>query len=221
MRTGFQLFWAKCLVGAALLAVLIAAAPGRASAQLIPVPDEDALGPTWTLSGGAGLLMVRDRYDVTDGTRWLMGEAIQMRAMLDIAMRSGSLGLLGTLATVPMSRANSGAPGEIQLRQLMLSFRSPGSDRFHQTLEVSGGWSQWANYRGDDVLTDEEKKPRNGLAVMLGYGAAFPIGSRVTFSFAQDIGAIVGSGKGLPVGESRSQSVYQTRMELRIRLSGG
>lgn len=213
MQTRFQLV---CGAFALLLTL-----PERAAGQLIRVPDEESVGPTVTLTGGAGLLLVGDRYDVTDGTRWLMGEAIQMRAMLDIAMRSGTLGVVGTLATVPMLRANSGAPGEIQLRQLMVSLRSPSSDRFHQTIEISGGWSQWASYRGDDVLTAEQKQARNGLAVMLGYGAAFPIGSRVTFSFAQDIGAIIGSGKDLPVGESRSQSVYQTRLELRIRLSGG
>jgi hypothetical protein len=218
MQSRFQLFLARHAVCAVLL---LAAASTRAAAQLIHVPDEDAVGRTFTLTGGAGLLLVGDRYDVTDGTRWMLGEAIQMRAMLDIAMRSGSFGLAGTLATVPMVRANSGAPGEIQLRQLMISFRSPPSDGFHQTLEISGGWSQWASYTGDDVLTSEQKKPRNGLAVMLGYGAAFPIGSRVTFSFAQDIGAIIGSGKDLPVGESRSQSVYQTRLELKVRLSGG
>lgn len=216
MRTGIQ--WAGRILG---LAFLLASLSARASAQLIHVPDEDEFGATISVTGGAGLLLVGNRYDAIDGTRWVMGEAIQMRGMVDIAMRSGSFGLVGTLATVPMFRANSGAPGEIQLRQVMVSFRSPASDGFHQTLEVSGGWSQWASYRGDDVLTAEQKKPRNGLGVMLGYGAAFPMGDRVTFAFAQDIGVIVGSGKGLPVGESRSQSVYQTRIELRIRLSGG
>jgi hypothetical protein len=216
MTTGFQLSrW--CL--AALLAVGV---PARAAAQLIHVPEEDSFGRTITLTGGAGLLIVGSRYDASEGARWRMGEAIQMRGALDVAMRSGSLGLVATLATVPMVRSTSPANrGEIQLRQLMLSFRSPASDGFHQTLEVSGGWSQWASYRGDDVLSAEQKKARNGLAVMLGYGAAFPIGSRVTFSFAQDIGAIIGSGKDLPVGESRSQSIYQTRLELRIKLSGG
>lgn len=216
MTTGFQL-------SKRLLALVCAATlPTSAAAQLIRVPDEDSFGPRITLSGGAGLLFVGDRYDAIDDARWLMGEAIQMRGSVDVAMRSGSLGLVATLATVPIVRSTApGNRGEIQLRQLMLSFRSPSSPGFHQTLEVSGGWSQWARYRGDDVLTSEAKRARNGLAVMLGYGAAFPLGDRVTFSFAQDIGAIIGSGKDLPVGESRSQNVYQTRMELRIKLSGG
>jgi hypothetical protein len=216
MTTRFQLVPRVCLA-----LVLLAAVTARVEGQLIHVPDDDSNGPTISLTGGVGLLIAGNRYDVVEGGRWSMGDGIQKRVMLDIATRSGSFGLVGTLATVSMLRQSSTSQGEIDLRQLMLSFRSPEGYGFHQTIEIAGGWSQWASYRGDDVLTAEEREPRNGFAVMIGYGAAFPIGDRVTFSFAQDVGAIIGSGKGLPVGESRSQSVYQTRMELRIKLSGG
>ena len=93
MRTGIQLAtWV-------LVPLLMVTLPQRAAGQLIRVPEKESVGPRVTVSGGAGLLLVGDRYDAVEGSRWLMGEAIQMRGVVDIAMRSALVSAVFALRT--------------------------------------------------------------------------------------------------------------------------
>jgi hypothetical protein len=201
--------------------VLSAAALSPASAQLIRVPAPDEIVRPVNVSLSAGYFQTQSRFDGQSGVSWLLGDGFQYRASVDLGLRSGSLGLTGTLATIPIQRGGSPtSDGDIQFRQLLATFRSPQGEGFSQLIEVSAGLSQWANYSGTDVLTDDEQKARNALAFVIGYGFAFPLGSRASITLVQDYATVIGSAKGLPSGARRSQEQYTTRLGVRYRIRG-
>ena len=191
------------------------------SAQLIRVPKPGESRRVITVSADAGLLFSEGRYDAVEARYWSLGEALIYRGAVDIALSAGSIGFAASVAQVPVARSGIvGSDGEIQFRQFVATFRSPESPSFHQLIELSGGLAQWASYSGTDVLTATEKETRNSVVLAIGYGFAFPIGSRATFTFVQDGGLVVGSSKDLPAGRSRTQRQYTTRVGLRVRARG-
>jgi hypothetical protein len=203
----------------ALTAVLLAAP--SLGAQLIRVPRPDESRRAITVAADIGLLFSAGRYDAVEARYWSLGDALVYRGAVDIALSAGSLGLAASLATVPIARSGIvGSDGDIQYRQFVATFRSPESRSFHQLIELSAGLAQWASYSGTDVLTAGERKTRNGAFLAFGYGFAFPIGSRATFTFVQDAGIVIGSSKDLPASESRTQRQYATRLGLRVRAGG-
>lgn len=207
--------------GLAASVVAIPAWSGALQAQLISVPMEDNRRLPITVHGAFGYLLAQQRADGPSGTTWSFGDAFQYRIGADLALRSGAVGITGTLATVPMQRGASGAPdGEMQLRQLFLTFRSPDSDGFGQIIELSTGLSQWANYSGSDVVTGDDAAARNAFAIGLSYGFAVPLGRRVRVTLVQDYITAIGSKTGLPSGARRAQEIYTTRLGLRWRASG-
>ena len=164
------------------------------------------------------------RFDGQSGTFWNLGEAIQYKGAVDVALRSGSLGVSGALASVPISRSGGTAPansdGDIQLRVLLATFRTREMDGPHQIIEVGLGLGQWANYSGTDAITADERKARNALALTIGYGFGFTLGDRVALFVIQDVSTLWGSGEGLTAGQSRQVQQYTTRLGLRYRVSG-
>lgn len=201
------------------LALAVTASPLAAQLIRVPRPEEDRRAITVAVD--AGLLLTERRFDATDGTYWNLGESFAYRLGADVQISAGSIGLAATLATVPLQRSGfGGSDGDIQFRQLVATFRSPEGRSFHQLIEISAGWSQWANYSGTDVLTSEQQEPRNGFVLAVGYGFAFPIGSRATITLVQDAGTVIGSGRDLPAGVSRIQRQYTTRIGLRVRAAG-
>jgi hypothetical protein len=207
------------LLGLALCS-LAAALP--LDAQLIRVPSPDESKRPVSVSLSAGYFLTQDRFDGQSGVQWQLGDGYQYRAAVDVGLRSGALGLTGTVATIPIRRdGDPSSDGDITLRQFLATFRSPQGSGFSQVIEVSAGLSQWANYSGGDVLSDEEKKPRNALTFVIGYGFGFPLGSRATVTLVQDYATVIGSGEGLPPGAKRSQEQFTTRLGLRYRIRGG
>ncbi len=208
--------WAVACAAAVLV---LAATP--LDAQLIHVPKPDESGRVLTVAADVGLLFSDGRYDAVEGRYWSLGEALIYRGAVDLAINAGAIGFAASLATVPISRSGiAGSDGDIQFRQFVATFRSPESPSFHQLIEISGGLAQWASYSGTDALSAEEKKTRNAVVFGIGYGFAFPIGSRATFTFVQDAGLVIGSSKDLPARESRTQRQYTTRLGLRVRARG-
>jgi len=207
-----------------LLGLVTAAlvAPSQAlDAQLIRVPSPDAAKRPITASVGVGYFQTQGRFDGQSGVSWALGEAFQYRGTVDVGLRSGALGITGTLASVPIRRsANPSGDGTIDFRQVMATFRSPEAQGFFQVIEVSTGLAQWANYAGTDVLSDDERKARNALAIVIGYGFGFGLGERGAFTVVQDYATIVGSTEGLPSGTRRSQQQYTTRLGFRYRVRG-
>lgn len=190
-------------------------------AQLIRVPKPgDAARPiSATLSGG--YLVTSSRFDGVSGRYWTLGDGIQYRGSVELGTRSGAIGVTGTIASVPISRSGiAGSDGDITLRQLLVTFRSPEGQSFYQIFEAGAGLSQWASYSGTDALSAEDKAARNGLAIMIGYGFGFAVSDRISFNVVQDASTIIGSGEGLPAGERRSQQQYITRMGVRYRFTG-
>lgn len=202
-----------------LLLGALAAAP--LDAQLVRVPPPTESNRVFTVSGDVGLLSTGSRYDAIDGANWAFGEAIAYRAGVDIALSAGSIGVTGTTARVPMYRTGFlNSDGDITFRQLAATIRSPEGRGAHQLIEITVGWAQWADYSGTDVITAESEKARNAAILAIGYGFAFPIGSRVTFTFVQDAGLLIGSGEDIPANASRTQTQYHTRIGLRLRVKG-
>lgn len=172
------------LLGAA--AVCNAAIGTSSAAQIVRVPSSDASDRPIGIQAHVGYFQTTDRVDGQSGALWAFGEAFQYRLGVDFGLRSGSLGVTGTIATVPVAFSSApGADGEIQFRQVMATFRSPEARVFHQLLEVSAGWAQWTNYSGEAVLSSEESKPRNALSIVIGYGFAFPLGERAAVTLVQ------------------------------------
>lgn len=203
-----------------LVAALVAAPVLALDAQIIRVPSASAARRPVSASVHAGYFQTASRYDRT-GDFWSLGDGFQYRAAVDVGIRSGSIGLTGTLATVPIVRAsNPSGRGDIQFRQLLATFRSPEGDGFHQLIEVSAGLAQWANYSGSDVLSPDEQEARNAFALVIGYGFGFPLNERLAFTLVQDAATIIGSAEGLPSGARRSQAQYTTRLGLRYRFAG-
>jgi hypothetical protein len=205
----------------ALALALVASTASPLAAQLIRVPKPGDAARPISASVSAGYLLTASRFDGVSGRFWSLGDGIQYRGSLELGTRSGAIGLTGTLATVPISRSGVlGSDGDITLRQLLVTFRSPEGQTFYQIFEAGAGLSQWASYSGTDVLSAEDRKARNGLAIMIGYGFGFALGERMSFNVVQDASTIIGSGEGLPAGERRSQQQYITRMGLRYRFTG-
>ncbi len=205
-----------------LATALLLALAGQLDAQLIRVPEPGEDRRPVVVALGAGLLSTQGRFDGQSGVHWNLGESFQYRASVEMGMRSGSLlGVTASLASVPISRSGTpGSDGDIQFRQFLATFRSPEGRSFHQLIEIGVGLAQWANYSGTDALTADERKARNGLALVIGYGFGFPIGDRAAFTLVQDAGTVVGSAEGLPSGASRVQRQYTTRLGLRLRVAG-
>lgn len=204
------------------MGLLFVAIPALADAQLIRVPSPDETRRPISVSAGVAYFQTQSRFDGQSGVSWNLGEAFQYRVSADVGLRSGSLGLAGTLAYVPINRGGDpNSDGDIQFRQLLATFRSPEASGFHQVIEIGVGLAQWANYSGTDVLTAEEGEPRNALALVIGYGFAFPMGDRFALSLVQDYGTVIGSAEGLPSGTRRSQQQFTTRVGLRWRVAGG
>jgi hypothetical protein len=204
--------------------VLAGALTARSEAQIISVPRPEQTGPPVTLSLSFGFLSSGSRYDGQSGTLWQLGEALVYRATLDFGMRSGALGLTGSLARQPIRRSGGSAPvnsdGDIDLRQFLATFRTREGQGAHQVVEVGLGLAQWANYSGTDVLTADERKPRNALALNIGYGFGFSIGDRASLFVLQDLATLWGSGEGLTAGQSRQVQQYTTRLGARYRFRG-
>lgn len=208
----------RCL---SLALALLASGASPLAAQLIRVPMPSAAARPISASLAAGYLVTASRFDGISGRYWSLGDGIQYRGSVELGTRSGAIGITGTLASVPISRSGVlGSDGDITLRQLLVTFRSPEGQSFYQIFEAGAGLSQWASYTGTDVLTPEDRKARNALAMMIGYGFGFTLGERMSFNVVQDAATIIGSGKGLPAGERRSQQQYITRMGLRYRFTG-
>lgn len=204
------------------VAVCLATTTAPLGAQLIRVPMSDESSRPIALQVHAGYFQSTGRFDGQSGVAWALGEAFQYRVGVDVGLRSGSLGLTGTVASVPIAFSdNPSADGEMQFRQLLATFRSPEAQAFHQVLEVSAGWSQWGSYSGDNVLSADERKARNAVTISIGYGFAFPMGARAAVTLVQDAATTIGSSEGLPSGARRSQTQYITRLGLRYRLTGG
>lgn len=169
----------------------------------------------------AGYFVTQNRFDGQTGQPWFLGDGWQYRIGADVGTEIGTLGVAATFATVAIQRGNSLASvGEIQQRQYLGTFRSPEPRGFGQVIELGLGLSQWLNYSGTDVLSSEEAKPRNGLALVLGYGLSIPLGKRFTVALTQDYTTVIGSGEGLPSGTRRSQEQYTTRIGLRWQAFG-
>jgi len=205
-------------------ALVLALAPAILPAQIIRVPDANESGRPIFISANFGFLQTQSRYDGQSGTFWNLGEALTYRASLDVGIRAGSIGVTGSIASVPIRRTGGtsvpNSRGDIQLRKLLATFRTPEQQGFHQIVEVSLGAAQWGGYSGNDVLSPEEQKARNALALVVGYGFGFSIGERAAFTLVQDYSTLWGSAEGLPSGQSRSVRQYITRVGLRYRIRG-
>lgn len=200
---------------------LVAALSAPLAAQLIRVPRPGEAARPISASLSTGYLLTASRFDGVSGRYWSLGDGVQYRGSVELGTRSGAIGLTGTLASVPISRSGvNGSEGDIVLRQLLLTFRSPEGQSFYQIFEAGAGLSQWASYSGTDVLSAKDRTARNGLAIMIGYGFGFALGERMSFNVVQDASTLIGSGEGLPAGERRSQQQYITRMGLRYRFTG-
>lgn len=213
------------ILGAASLALLLAtAAAAPLSAQIINVPPPQQARRPIAASLTFGFLQTESRFDGQSGVLWSLGDAMQFRGTAELGLRSGSLGVAASLANVPIRRQGGTAPansnGEIQLRQLLGTFRTPETDGAHQIVEVGLGLSQWAGYSGSDVLTDEESKARNAFTLVVGYGFGFALGDRASIMLVQDYATLWGSKEGLPSGTSRMVRQYVTRFGFRYRFVG-
>lgn len=204
------------------LALLTLAAVRPLDAQLIRVPSPSEAKRPVHVALSAGYFLTQDRYDGQSGTQWQLGDGYQYRAAVDVGMQAGALGLIGTIATIPIRRGGDPASdGDITFRQFLATFRTLQGQGFSQLIEVSAGLSQWANYSGPDVLSADEAKPRNALTLVIGYGFGFPLGKRAAVTLVQDYATVIGSGEGLPAGARRSQEQHSTRLGIRYRLWGG
>lgn len=205
----------------ALLGMLVAAP--SLGAQIINVPMQERRAPV-TLTAALGFMNSASRFDGQSDTQWFLGEAMQYKLMLDYGLGAGNLGITGSLASQPIARSGpTGGPnsdGDIQLWQVMATFRTRDQRSAHQVIEVSMGLSQWANYSGTDALTAEEQEPRNAFALIVGYGIGFPFGERFSFVLVQELSTLWGSSEGLSAGQSRQVQNYTTRIGLRYRLRG-
>jgi hypothetical protein len=193
-------------------------------AQIIEVPMPKETQRPVTVTAAFGFLGSSARNDGQSGTTWYLAETFQYKAMVDVGLRAGSLGVTGSLAVQRMGRTGGtalpGSDGEIDLRQIMATFRTRDQFTAHQVIEVSLGLAQWANYRGNEVLTDAEKEPRNAFALVVGYGIGFPLGNRATFVLVQEISTLWGPSEGLGPGQSRQVQNYVTRLGMRYRIRG-
>lgn len=210
-------------VPAAILGLLTAALllPATLDAQLIKVPMADERSIPISVHAAAGYYLTQNRFDGVSGQNWYFGDAWQYRAGVDVGLRSGSIGVSGTLATVPLQRGNSTASrGEIQLRQLLATFRSPEPRAVGQMFEIGLGLSQWANYSGTDTPTGADAEARNAVAIAIGYGFYLPMGERFALTLVQDYTTAIGPSEGLPPGARRAQEMYTTRIGLRWRATG-
>jgi hypothetical protein len=190
-------------------------------AQIIRVPTSDDVQIPVTVHGSFGYFVAQNRFDGIDDLTWYLGDAYQVRLGADVIFGMGSIGVAGTLATVPIQRGTSTASrGDIQLRQVFAMFRSPEPQGFGQVVQFGLGFSQWANYSGTDDLTSEEAAARNALAVGLSYGFALPLGKRFNLTLVQDYVTAIGSREGLPASARRSQEQFTTRIGLRWKVLG-
>lgn len=195
--------------------------PRPVGAQLIRVPMDDARAMPVSVQASAGYFIAQNRFDGISGLTWYLGDAWQYRVSADVGLSAGSFGVAGTFASVPIQRGSSPASnGDIQLRQLLATFRSPEPRAFGQIIEVGLGLSQWANYSGSDALSDDDAAARNAVAIAIGYGFSMPLGERFALQVMQDYTTAIGSREGLPAGARRSQEQYTTRIGLRWRAAG-
>ena len=109
------------------LAALVLCAPA-AGAQIISVPAPDQTRRPLSATATFGFLQTQSRFDGQSGVGWSLSEALQYRGSIEYGLRSGSVGLTGSLASVPIRRVGGTAPldsrGDIQLRQALASFRT-------------------------------------------------------------------------------------------------
>jgi len=208
----------------ALVPLLLASVAATAQGQLIKVPTPSSARRPITLSVSSGFLQTEGRVDGTTGTVWALGEAAQHRLMVDVGLRSGALGVTASTARVPIVRqsalASTRSDGTIQLRQLLATFRTLDQEGPHQIVELGGGLSQWAGYRGTDQVTAEDGAARNAFTLVVGYGFGFSLGTKASLTLVQDYATLWGPKEGLSAGQSRSQRQYVTRLGLRYRVSG-
>ena len=195
------------------------AAAAEASPSIRATLQHPVFRALWLAS--AGYFIAQNRFDGISGLTWNLGDAWQYRLGVDVGLRSGSVGIAGTVATVPIQRgSNFNSRGDIQLRQLLATFRSPEPRTFGQIIELGVGLSQWANYSGTDALSDADAAARNAFAIAISYGFSVPLGRRFAAQLMQDYTTAIGSREGLPAGARRSQEQYTTRIGLRWRATG-
>lgn len=208
----------------AVVAVVAAVVATPAAAQLIKVPPPREATRPVTLSATLGILQSQGRVDGQSGAIWYLGEAVQRRVTLDVGLRSGAIGVSLADARLPLSRSGGSATatsdGDIAQRSYLVTFRSRETEGAHQIVELAGGLSQWADYRGTDPLTTEEAKARTALTLVVGYGFGFTLGKRAALTLVQDYTTLWGPGEGLRAGETRAVRQYVTRIGVRYRFTG-
>lgn len=192
-----------------------------AGAQILRVPGQQGGGPPLYASAEIGFLDTQGRFDGPSQTYWSLGQGVQYRASVALGTRIGAFGVSGSLANLPVTVSGGlgSTRGDVDLRMLLGTFRSPESERLHQIIEIGVGLAQWASL-DTDVPTATDDEGRNAFALLVGYGIGIPLGSRASISIVQDLGTLVGSGKDLPSGESRIVRQYTTRLGFRLRFSG-
>ena len=211
-----RLIAALAFVGAAPLASTL-------GAQIMRVPEKSQTRRPVYASLSVGFLETQDRYDGQSGVLWELGQAFSYRGSLELGFRSGAVGASASVASVPISRRTAlGGPseGDIQLRQYLATFRTPEAQGMFQIIELGVGLGRWTSYSGTDVLTADERKARNALALEIGYGFGFKLGDRASINVVQDLGTLIGSKEGVPSGVSRAVRQYTTRVGGRVSLSG-
>lgn len=209
---------------AAWLIALAAAAPGApAGAQIISVPERSSSTRPVHLSAEFGFLDSQGRFDGASGSYWNLGQGFQLRGALAVGFRVGALGVSASQASLPVVRSGPSGTlrGDVDLRMLLATFRTPETRGLHQIVEVSTGLAQWTNLRGDGTLEPGEEDARNAWAILIGYGFGIPIGNLGAITIVQDLGTIVGSKAGVPSGTTRVVRQYTTRLGFRFRLLGG
>lgn len=210
-------------LAAAFAAAFVCVSPSL-GAQLIKVPKPADSHRPIAATVSFGFLQTQSRFDGQSGAQWNLGEALQYRASIDYGLRSGSIGMAASLASVPIIRSGGtslpNSRGDIQLREYLGTFRTRETEGAHQIIDVGLGLAQWTNYTGTDALSAAERKARNAFALVIGYGFGFTAGDRASLLVVQDVSTLWGSKEGLPAGAGRMVRQYTTRVGLRYRFIG-
>lgn len=195
-----------------------------AGGQIIHVPERSATRRPIHVSAEIGFLDSQGRYDGPSGTFWNLGAGVHYRASVGVGFRPGTLGLAGSISDLPVTRTGGGLGtlrGNVEMRSLLLVFRTPETDRLHQIIELGTGPAQWVNLRGTGgVISPEETDPRNSWAFVVSYGLGIPLGSRAAVTIQQDLNTLLDPKDDLPRGTSRVIRQYTTRLGFRLRAAG-
>lgn len=208
----------------ALVSFLAIPAPRALEGQIFSPPPRSGAPGLW-ISGGYAYGQPGAYADGRSRTTWSFADGFVPSLALELPLGRGgtTFGVSASQGDFPLrydaegltGTCSAGCDAKARIRTLAGMIRAGGGAGLHQVLEISGGVTEYSNFRTAGGAGLEQETRKNGT-LTLGYGFGFPISQRLHAALVQDFGLVFRSREGLAADAPRTVQNHATRLSIRF-----